>query len=95
MHGPAIHIADATHLIDSLRSVIRCKRNTFDTFTEKCYSDIVELACKLGIEECKVRTSKLQSNHNNVPSESISDNFKKVLTILLHDNLTVEIERRF
>ena len=93
LQGPAIDIADATHLIESLKRLICC--NTVDTFHKKCYSDIVELACKVGIEECKPRTSKLQRNRNNIPSESISDYFKKVLTIPLLDHLTVEIERRF
>ena len=50
---------------------------------------------QVGIEECKPRTSKLQRNRNNIPSESISDYFKKVVTIPLLDHLTVEIERRF
>ena len=93
--GPAIDTADATHLIESLKSLICCKHNTVDTFHKKCYSDIVEIACKVGIEECKPRTSKLQRNRNNIPSESISDYFKKVVTIPLLDHLTVETERRF
>ena len=59
------------------------------------FSDILELACKVGIEECKPRTSKLQRNSNNVPSESTSDYFKKVVTIPLLHHLTIEIERRF
>ena len=95
LQGPAIDIADATHLIESMKSLICCKRNTVDTFHKKCYSDIVEIACKVGIEECKPRTSKLQRNRNNIPSESVSDYFKKVVTIPLLDHLTVEIERRF
>ena len=95
LQGPAIDIADATHLIESLKRLICCKRNTVDTFHKKCYSDIVEIACKVGIEECKPRTSKLQRNHNNIPSESISDYFKKVVTIPLLDHLTLEIEIRF
>ena len=37
----------------------------------------------------------MQGNHNNIPSESVSDYFKKVVTIPLLDHLTVEIERRF
>ena len=37
----------------------------------------------------------MQRNHNNIPSESISDNFEKVVTNPLFDNFTVEIERRF
>ena len=95
LQGPAIDIADATHLIESLKNFICCKRNTVDTFHKKCYSDIVEIACKVDIEECKPRTSKLQRDLNNIPSESISEYFKKVVTIPLLDHLTVETERRF
>ena len=50
------------------------------------YSDILEITCKVGIEECKPRTSKLQRNHNNVQSETISDYFKKAVTIPLLDH---------
>ena len=70
LKGPAIEIADATHVIESLKSLICCKRSTVDTFHEKCYSDILELACKVGIKEWKPRTSNLQSYRNNAPSES-------------------------
>ena len=86
LQGPAIDTADATHLIESMKSLICCKHITIDTFHKKCYSDIVEIACKVHIEECKPRTSKLQS---------ICDYFKKVVTIPLLEHLTVEIERRF
>ena len=46
LQGTATDIADATHLIESLKSL---KRNTVDTFHKKCYNDIVEIACKVGI----------------------------------------------
>ena len=95
LQGPAIDITDATHLIESLRNLILCKRNTTDTFHKKCYSDILEIACKVGIEEFKSRTSKLIRNRSNVPAESTSYYFRKVVTISLLDHLTVEIERRF
>ena len=91
LQGPAIDISDATHLIESLKRLICCKRNTVDTFHKKCYSDIVELACKVGIEECKPGTSKLQRNHNNDLSESIFHYFKKLVTISLLDHSTVQI----
>ena len=50
LQGPAIDIADATHLIESLKSLICCKCNTVDTFHKKCYSDIAEITWKVGIE---------------------------------------------
>ena len=65
LQGQAIDIADATHVIESLKSLICCKRNTVDTFHKNCYSDIIELACKVGIEDCKPKTSKLQRNRKN------------------------------
>ena len=67
LQGPAIDTADATYLIKSLKSFICFKRNTVDTFHKRCYSNILELACKVGIEESKPKTSKLQRNRNNVP----------------------------
>ena len=91
LQGPAIDIADATHLIESLKSFTCFKRSTVDTFHKRCCSEILELACKVGIEECKPKTSKLQRKRNNVSSESTSDYFKKVVTIPLLYNLTVEI----
>ena len=95
LQGSEIDIADETHLIESLKSLICSKRNTVDTIHKKCYGDILELACKAGIEECKPGTSKLQRSRNNVPPKSISDYFKKVVMIPLLDHLTAEIERRF
>ena len=56
--GPEIDVADVKHLIESLRGLFCCKFNTVDTFHKKRYSDIVELACTVGILECKPRTSK-------------------------------------
>ena len=51
LQGPAIDIADATDLIESLKYIICYKRNTADTCHEKYYIDIVGLACNVGIEE--------------------------------------------
>ena len=76
-------------LLNHWKALFVAKGNTVDTFHKSCYSDIVERACKVGIEDCKPKTS------NNIPSESISDYFKKVVTIPLLDHLPVEIEKRF
>ena len=59
LQGQAIDIPDAAYLIESLKTFICFKRNTLDTFHKRCYSDILELACKVGIEECKPKKSKL------------------------------------
>ena len=51
LQGPGIDIANATHLTESVKSLIGSKRTTVDTFHKKCDSDILELACKIRIEE--------------------------------------------
>ena len=89
--GPRTDIADATHLIESLKSRTCCKCNTVATFHKKFYRDIFELVCKVVIEKYKPGTSKLQRNHNNVSSESTSDYLRKLVTIPFLYNLIVEI----
>ena len=71
-------MADASHLLDYLKSVILSKRNTVDDFLNNCYRIILDMANKLSINETKPRTAAFQTNRNNVPSESVSDYFKKL-----------------
>ena len=42
-----------------------------------------------------VLLDRLQKNRNNIPSESISDYFKRVVTIPFLNHFTVEIGRRY
>ena len=74
LQGPAIDIADAIHLIESLKSLICYKRNTVDTFHKKCYIDIVDLACKMGNENqehqsCKGAVTIFHQNRSLIISE--------------------------
>ena len=68
-----IDMANVSHLLDSLKSVILSKRNTVDDFHNNCYRIIPEIANKVSINETKPRTAAFQKNRNNVPSESVSD----------------------
>ena len=88
-------MADASHLLDSLKNVIFSKGNTVDEFYNNCYRIILEIANKVSISETKPRTATFQKNPNNVPSESLSDYFKKVVTIPLLDHLLTQLNVRF
>ena len=88
LQGKEIDMADASHLLDSLKSVIfQKKKNTVEEFHNNCYRIILEIANKVSISETKPRTAAFQKNRNNVPSESVSDYFYKVATIPLLDHL--------
>ena len=77
LHEKEIDMADAYHLLDSLKSVIFSKRNTVDEFHNNCYRIILEISNKVDISETKPRAAAFQKNRHNVPSESVSDCFKK------------------
>ena len=76
LQGKEFDMADASHLLESLKSVILSKRNTLDDFHNNCNRIILEMANKVGINETKPRTAAaFQKNCNNPPSESASDYF--------------------
>ena len=43
----------------------------------------------------KPRIAVIQRNRNNIPSETVSDYFKKVVTVLFLDYLTTQLNERF
>ena len=95
LQGPAIDVADSSHLIESLKRLIISKRSNVDQFHNNCYEFVLELAKKVKVDEIKPRTAVIQRNRNNIPSESVSDYFKKVVTMPLLDYLTTQLNERF
>ena len=55
----------------------------------------LKLQNKVSISETKPRTVAFQKYRNNVPSESVSDYFKEVVTIPLIDHLLTQLNVRF
>ena len=75
LQGKEFDMADASHLLDSLKRVTFSKRNAADEFHNNCYMVILEIANKVSISETKPRTAAFQKDRNNVLSESVSDYF--------------------
>ena len=75
LQGKEIDMADASHLLDFLKSVIFSKQNVVDEFHNNCYRISLEIASKVSISETKPRAAAFQKNRNNVPSGSVSDYF--------------------
>ena len=71
LQGKETDMADASQLLDSLKSVIFSKRNTVNEFHNNSYSIILEIANKVSISETKPRTAAFQKIRNNVPPESV------------------------
>ncbi|XP_046853058.1 52 kDa repressor of the inhibitor of the protein kinase-like [Xenia sp. Carnegie-2017] len=88
-------IADGLNLIEALKKLSRNVRNEVDVYRANWYSIALTMAEKVGVEEKKPRTCGRQAIRSNVPSESVSDYFKKTITIPLADHLCSELEKRF
>ena len=90
-------IADGVNQIRTLIDKVkhhRDKRYVGD-FHDECYSKVLSLANKLGIDEYVPRVCKRQRNRDNPPHVSASDYYKKVVTIPVLDHLHSELTTRF
>ena len=87
LQSTAIDEADSSHLIESLKSLIHFTRKNVDQFHNNCYKSMLELAKNLKLMRLNLA---LQQFKEIVPSESVSDYFKKVLTMPLLDYLTTQ-----
>nr|XP_047127703.1 52 kDa repressor of the inhibitor of the protein kinase-like [Hydra vulgaris] len=70
-------------------------RNDIDSFHNNCYEAACLLSSKAEIFVLKPRTCSIQKNRSNVPSEFVSDYFKRVVTIPLIDHVSTSISTRF
>nr|XP_047139004.1 52 kDa repressor of the inhibitor of the protein kinase-like [Hydra vulgaris] len=95
LQSKTIDILDGLHLITALKNTFISIRNDIDSFHNNCYEAACLLSSKAEISVLKPRTCSIQKNRSNVPSESVSDYFKRAVTIPLIDHVTTSISTRF
>lgn len=95
LQAKAVDISDSVKLISALKRLISSKRSSVDEHHEKWYEKVLLLSEKVNVPEAKPRTAALQRNRSNVPFESVSDYFKKSITIPFLDHINTELNSRF
>ena len=95
LQGKSIDILDGFRLVQSLKDLVCAIRNNIDQYHAKWYSEALHLATSVNTEENSPRSCPLQRNRANPPAESVSDYFKKSLTIPLVDHLNSDLIQRF
>ena len=63
--------------------------------TDRWYKKVIELANKVDVIESKPRTCGRQFHRGNAPATSISEYYKRNITISLIDHLNTELKNRF
>lgn len=95
LQGKSIDIMDGIHLITSLKNDFTNYRNSIDSFHDAWYADALKLANKVGLEENKPRTVGRQTTRANHPYKTISEYYKRIITIPLIDHLNSALQTRF
>ena len=82
---------DGIHLINSMKNY----RNCIDSFHDSWYAEVLKLAEKIGLEERKPRTVGRQTTRSNPPYKTISEYYKRTISILLVDHISSALQNRF
>ena len=95
LQGKGIDIMDGIHLINSLKDNMMLMRNSVDSYHDMWYDEALQLAAKVGLKEAKPRTVGKQTTRANPPFKTISEYYKRIITIPLIDHFNSSLQARF
>ena len=96
LQGKSIDIMDGINLINNtMKNDITNFRNSIDSFHDAWYAEALDLAEKVEVEEGKTRTVGRQTTRSNPPYKSISEYYKRTITIPLVDHINSALQHRF
>ena len=95
MQSKSINICDGLHLIESLKALVITRRQDVDELHSKWYEKALTLSEEINITETTPRVVETQIHRSNTPAESVSDYYKRTITIPLLDHLMCELDYRF
>ena len=95
LQGKTTEITDCVELINSLKITCQEIRNSCDDYHQRWFEDATQIAEFLHIEVKQPRYASRQTCRDNPPSETVSEYFKRSLTIPFVDHLGFQINFRF
>ena len=95
LQGKSIDIMDGIHLINTMKNDFINFRNSIDSFHDAWYAEALDLAEKVKIKESKPRTVGRQTTRSNPPYKSISEYYKRTISIPLVDHINSALQHRF
>ena len=95
LQGRYVDVVRAYNQIAFVKTTLQSARDDVDTVHAGIYETALEIATKVGIDECMPRISRQQQHRTNVPCSNPSEYYKRALTIPSLDHLITEIDGRF
>ena len=95
LQGRYSDVVRAHREIETVKATIRGVRCRVDTFHSQVYEQVHMLSQTVEVVETAPRQASRQQHRQNTPSISVSDYYKRILTIPLLDHLSSELDSRF
>ena len=95
LQSKSIDISDGLHLIESLKALVITRRQKVDEFHNKWYKEALTLTEKINITDIMPRVVGTHIHRSNIPAGSVSDYYKRTITIPLLDHLMHELDYTF
>ena len=81
-------------MVDEVIRNLEATRSNINRIFSSWYSEILQLAQDVGVEESVPRQTNLQRNRSNVPSETPEEHYRRAIAIPLLDSLNAQLKQR-
>ena len=95
LQGKSIDVMDGIELVSSLKTSVVNVRNSIDSYHDQWYKIALALDEKVDVEESKPRTIGKRTTRANHPYKTISEYYKRIITIALIDHLLSSLDAGF
>lgn len=92
LQGRYVDIVQAHQDIESVKSTVKGAKSRVESFHSLPYQQAVRLGRSVDVEETKPRQTVRQQHRQNTPSSSVSEYYKRNLTIPILDHLISELD---
>ena len=95
LQGRYVDVVRAHRDIELVKTTIKGVPSRVDDFHSQVYQQVLMLSQSIDVAEAAPRQANRQQHRQNIPSDNISDYYKRTLTIPILDHLSNELDTRF
>ena len=95
LQGRYVDVVQAHRDIELVKTTIKGVPSRVDDFHSQVYQQVLVLSQSIDVAEAAPRQANRQQHRQNIPSDNISDYYKRNLTIPILDHLSNELDTRF
>ena len=95
LQAPDMDVVKCVEKVTLLFAILKRLRQEIDPRYLCWYEEVVSLAATVGTSPKKPRTASIQRNRSNIPSDTVSEYYRRNITIPFMDHLISQISTRF